>query len=64
MLHGNVIFLKHFSFIGGPFYAHTDHVLHYMPETVEHRALRTRHLRGGSDQVDNNYIEIWHIFIL
>ncbi|CAH0402349.1 unnamed protein product [Chilo suppressalis] len=31
---------------GGPFYAHLDHTIHYMPETIEHRAMRTRNLRG------------------
>ncbi|XP_041982684.1 chromatin-remodeling ATPase INO80 [Aricia agestis] len=35
---------------GGPFYTHTDHVIHYMPETVEHRALRTRHLKENEEQ--------------
>ncbi|XP_063832717.1 chromatin-remodeling ATPase INO80 [Ostrinia nubilalis] len=27
---------------GGPFYTHTDHTIHYMPETIEHRAMRLR----------------------
>lgn len=30
---------------GGPFYSHTDHTLSYTPETIEHRAMRMRHLR-------------------
>ncbi|CAG4955092.1 unnamed protein product [Parnassius apollo] len=31
---------------GGPFYTHTDHTIHYMPETIEHRALRSRNLKA------------------
>ncbi|KAL0868568.1 hypothetical protein ABMA27_008036 [Loxostege sticticalis] len=27
---------------GGPFYTHTDHTIHYMAETIEHRAMRLR----------------------
>nr|XP_026497492.1 chromatin-remodeling ATPase INO80 isoform X2 [Vanessa tameamea] len=30
---------------GGPFYAHTEQVVHYMQETIEHRALRTKNLK-------------------
>lgn len=26
----------------GPFYTHTDHSIHCMPETIEHRAIRTK----------------------
>lgn len=37
---------------GGPFYAHTDHVIHYMPETIEHRAMRVRNLREMEGQVN------------
>ncbi|XP_048477977.1 chromatin-remodeling ATPase INO80 [Plutella xylostella] len=29
---------------GGPFYAHLDHTINYMPETIEHRAIRTKKL--------------------
>ncbi|XP_045779214.1 chromatin-remodeling ATPase INO80 isoform X2 [Maniola jurtina] len=37
---------------GGPFYIHTEHILHYMPETVEHRALRTRNLKTIDGQTE------------
>ncbi|CAH2054745.1 unnamed protein product, partial [Iphiclides podalirius] len=37
---------------GGPFYTHTDHVIHYMPETVEHRAMRSRNLKVGEGQTE------------
>ncbi|XP_049885990.1 chromatin-remodeling ATPase INO80 isoform X2 [Pectinophora gossypiella] len=37
---------------GGPFYTHADHILHYIPETVEHRAMRLRHLRERDGQYD------------
>ncbi|KAJ0172326.1 hypothetical protein K1T71_012299 [Dendrolimus kikuchii] len=30
---------------GGPFYTHTDNIVHYMPETIEHRAMRIRNMR-------------------
>ncbi|CAH0731987.1 unnamed protein product, partial [Brenthis ino] len=30
---------------GGPFYTHADHTIHYMPETIEHRAMRTRNMK-------------------
>nr|XP_032522250.1 chromatin-remodeling ATPase INO80 isoform X1 [Danaus plexippus plexippus] len=30
---------------GGPFYIHTEQTIHYMPETVEHRGLRTRNMK-------------------
>lgn len=38
---------------GGPFFAHTDVVLHYVPETVEHRTMRLRNLKdnGQSDML-------------
>ncbi|KAH9643982.1 hypothetical protein HF086_004243, partial [Spodoptera exigua] len=32
---------------GGPFYTHTEHVIHYMPETIEHKAMRIRNLRDS-----------------
>ncbi|KAM3961158.1 LOW QUALITY PROTEIN: chromatin-remodeling ATPase INO80 [Aphomia sociella] len=35
---------------GGPFYTHTDHTIHYMQETVEHRALRVRSMREREGQ--------------
>ncbi|KAG6451472.1 hypothetical protein O3G_MSEX007172 [Manduca sexta] len=30
---------------GGPFYTHADVTIYYMPETIEHRALRTRNMK-------------------
>ncbi|XP_045484505.1 chromatin-remodeling ATPase INO80 [Pieris rapae] len=35
---------------GGPFYAHLNHTIHYMPETIEHRSLRGRQLKEASGQ--------------
>ncbi|CAG9793458.1 unnamed protein product [Diatraea saccharalis] len=35
---------------GGPFYAHLDHTIHYMPETIEHRAMRMHNLRENEVQ--------------
>ncbi|KAI5644843.1 DNA-binding domain-containing protein [Phthorimaea operculella] len=36
--------------VEGPFFAHVDHTLHYIPETIEHRAMRIRHLREKDGQ--------------
>ncbi|XP_059051639.1 chromatin-remodeling ATPase INO80 [Achroia grisella] len=36
----------------GPLYTHTEHTLHYMQETVEHRALRARHMREKEGQTE------------
>ncbi|GBP42676.1 Putative DNA helicase Ino80 [Eumeta japonica] len=30
---------------GGPFFEHVDHIIHYTPESIEHRALRTKRLK-------------------
>lgn len=35
---------------GGPFYTHTDSVVYYMPETIEHRSMRIRNLREKNGQ--------------
>ncbi|KAI8437735.1 hypothetical protein MSG28_011969 [Choristoneura fumiferana] len=35
----------------GPFYTHTEHIIHYMAETIEHRNMRSRNLRNRDDQV-------------
>ncbi|XP_052754026.1 chromatin-remodeling ATPase INO80 [Galleria mellonella] len=37
---------------GGPFYTHTEHAVHYMQETIEHRALRARNLREKEGQTE------------
>ncbi|KAJ2954687.1 hypothetical protein O0L34_g2984 [Tuta absoluta] len=34
----------------GPFFTHVDHTLHYIPETIEHRAMRMRHIREKDGQ--------------
>ncbi|XP_073959582.1 LOW QUALITY PROTEIN: chromatin-remodeling ATPase INO80-like [Choristoneura fumiferana] len=34
----------------GPFYTHTEHIIHYMAETIEHRNMRSRNLRNRDDQ--------------
>ncbi|XP_037302740.1 LOW QUALITY PROTEIN: chromatin-remodeling ATPase INO80-like, partial [Manduca sexta] len=33
----------------GPFYTHADVTIYYMPETIEHRALRTRNMKERTD---------------
>ncbi|XP_063896881.1 chromatin-remodeling ATPase INO80 [Helicoverpa armigera] len=35
---------------GGPFYTHTEHTIHYTPETIEHKALRIRNIRERDGQ--------------
>ncbi|XP_072933681.1 chromatin-remodeling ATPase INO80 [Epargyreus clarus] len=35
---------------GGPFYAHLDHVINYMPETIEHKAMRVRNSQIAEGQ--------------
>ncbi|XP_060806009.1 chromatin-remodeling ATPase INO80 isoform X2 [Amyelois transitella] len=37
---------------GGPFYTHTDYTVHYMPETIEHRAIRLRNSRENEGQTE------------
>ncbi|XP_053615593.1 chromatin-remodeling ATPase INO80 isoform X2 [Plodia interpunctella] len=43
---------------GGPFYTHTDYSVHYMPETIEHRAIRLRNLREKEGQIGRVQTEL------
>ncbi|XP_075984610.1 chromatin-remodeling ATPase INO80 isoform X2 [Anticarsia gemmatalis] len=37
---------------GGPFYTHTEHTIHYIPETIEHKAMRVRNQREKEGQTE------------
>ncbi|XP_026735915.1 chromatin-remodeling ATPase INO80, partial [Trichoplusia ni] len=37
---------------GGPFYTHTEHTIHYVPETIEHKAMRIRNMRERDGQTE------------
>lgn len=39
---------------GGPFYLHTDHIINFMPETIEHKAMRHKNMAaiGNVNQSD------------
>lgn len=47
LLWNDLLFTDPLWIQGGPFYTHTEHVIHYMPETIEHKAMRIRNLRDS-----------------
>ncbi|CAK1545627.1 unnamed protein product [Leptosia nina] len=52
LLWKDMLFTDPFWITGGPFYTHVNHTIHYMAETIEHRALRSRNIKEYSGQTD------------